>query len=241
MKQGTIFWLNILANFRKGELLLDIVKETEPFLRYPKVFSPLAENSYRRYTTFEIPGIQKLPSTFRGVEEFPWDGVLIDQSTRKFLLLAAFSSPEEITAGNGCSDMETEALIRDAFSAYRSKGDVSCWLTDYFRIAFPMALVQSLNDPCNGCLEGGYRAELFLLFLADDYTSTPVSIGSWEEFEREMWQRMMGEEGQAPRAVFPSVFSVGEPSVEEHHNTAQTSDRMDFGNLAFLGIHKHNE
>ena len=137
--------------------------------------------------------------------------------------------------------METEALIRDAFSAYRSKGDVSCWLTDYFRIAFPVALVQSLNDPCNGCLEGGYRAELFLLFLADDYTSTPVSIGSWEEFEREMWQRMMGEEGQAPRAVFPSVFSVGEPSVEEHHNTAQTSDRMDFGNLAFLGIHKHNE
>ena len=60
-------WVEIFANFRKGSVLTEIIKEEEPFIREPYWLSPLFEEDYRRYHTFEIEGIS------RG-EQFPFEG-----------------------------------------------------------------------------------------------------------------------------------------------------------------------
>lgn len=238
MEQGTTFWLNVLSNFREGELLLTAIKEKEPFLRYPKIVSPLAADSYRRYTTFEIDGIQQPPLLSENMEALFWDGVILDQATRKFLFLAAFSSPDEIKKRYPNQSLQMEAFIEKSFSAYNAKGRLPCWLRDYIGVAFPMAVVQSLNDPHNGCFTKGYRGELFFLFLADDYTATSVPSAVWQSFEQEMWRRMMGEGSTAPRGIFSSVFSVGKPIVEAKVPNARQEN---FADLSFLGIRRRDE
>ena len=45
-------WVEIFANFRKGSVLTEIIKEEEPFIREPYWLSPLFEEGYRRYHTF---------------------------------------------------------------------------------------------------------------------------------------------------------------------------------------------
>ncbi len=236
MEQGTTYWLNMLANFRKGELLLQTIKEKEAFLRYPQVLSPLSVEDYRRLTSFEVPGTVAPSKSFWDGDEILWDSIILDKATRKYVFVSAFSAPEEIMSDCPHQWDKARDLVKEMFSVYRAEGEVEHWLQGYFDIAARMALIQYFNDPRNDALERGYRAELFLLFLADDYTAVPYSTAQWREYEETMWRRMMGKEDNLPRSVFTSIFSVGEPLNPQKKEEAAPS--IDLSHLAFLGIGK---
>ena len=93
MRYNKDHWLNIVANFRKGELLREAACTHDQFLRAPVLISPLAKDGYKKLKTSELPHYSQGASE---VADILWDGVMIDEDTHKIVLLSAYCEPEDI-------------------------------------------------------------------------------------------------------------------------------------------------
>ncbi len=200
-------WLNVFANFRGGTVLTEIIKEEEPFIREPYWLSPLHGEGYRLYHTFEIDGITRS-------DEFPiagdgplWDGVCKDDISRKYLFLRAVDTPEALKGD--CSDIseEEKACMKQVFRMLNLDGDIESWYHEYYPVARELTYVTLLSDPMGKNMGRGFRAELVILSLVDNYLGEKTAAETWEAFFKEMIDRMFGPRG-IPYVVFTVLFSV---------------------------------
>ena len=200
-------WVEIFANFRKGSVLTEIIKEEEPFIREPYWLSPLFEEDYRRYHTFEIEGIS------RG-EQFPfegdgplWDGVCKDDISRKYLFMRVVDSPDALTGSAENLSQEEKAGMEQAYRMLNLDGDFESWYKEYYPVAKELTYAALLSDPMGKHLDRGYRCELIILNLINNYFGTKTTKEEWDAFYEEMILKMFGKRG-IPYFVFTVDFEV---------------------------------
>lgn len=191
MEYNKEHWLNIVANFRKGELLKEAACVQEQFLRDPVVVSPLAKNGYQKLTTRELPHI--LPSV-PGLWNITWDGVMVDESTGKIALLTAYCRPEDIEAA--CPDISLEQEISQYVTKWYPTSPAEPWLGQYYGIAQRLLALKELNDFTNPCFEQGWRCEIFVLNFTDDEGVTAATQEEWVEYYDLAWNKLfpLGDE-----------------------------------------------
>lgn len=200
-------WLEVFANFRKGTILTEIIKDEEPFIREPYWLSPLHNENYRCYHTFELEGISRGEGfPFEG--EGPlWDGVCKDDVSRKYLFVRAVDSPDALrgSAGN-LTPVEKDGMER-AYQMLNLDGNIESWFNEYYPVAKELTYAALLSDPGSKCLERGYRCELVILNLIHNYFGTQTAKEEWDDFYKEMIQKMFGQRG-IPYFMFGVNFEV---------------------------------
>ena len=200
-------WLDIFANFRNGAFLTEIIREAEPFIREPKWISPVHDDQYRRYHTYDLKEIRRGEGPFLDGEGPLWDGICKDESSRKILFVRELSSPSQICGDGGELSSEEKAAMEKVFRQLNCEGDLESWFHEYYPLASELTHVGLVGDPFNSLLERGYRCELILLNLIDDYLGTPTSGEDWDEFYKTMNSKMFGERG-LPYVIFPIAFQI---------------------------------
>ena len=194
-------WLDVFANFRKGGALSEIIKMEESFIKSPYWISPLYHEDYRRYHCFELPGISRS-------EDFPfdgegplWNGICKDDASRKFLFVLAQDDPAVLKGGGGAlPEAEREAMAR-VHRMLNLDSDLDAWFYEYYPLARALTYIALLAPPFGKCTEGGYRAELILLNIVNNYLGAETTPTAWDEFYREMAERMFGARG-IPHLLF---------------------------------------
>ena len=201
------YWLEVFANFRDGLVLTENVKEEEPFVRELEWLSPLHEEGYRRYHSFEIEGIRR-GEQFAPEGDGPlWDGVAKDVITRKYLFLRATDDPMSLKGDNPeISDAEKECMLK-VFKMLNLDGDIETWYHDYYPVARELTYVTLLSDPLAGNLGRGYRCELVLVSFVNNRRGVMTTKEEWQSFYEEMIGKMFGPRG-IPYVVFTVYFEV---------------------------------
>ena len=200
-------WLEVFANFREGALLTEAIKEKEPFVRSPRWLSPLYAEGYRCYRTFETEGLCAPPSFPLPGKAPLWDGICLDEVTRKYLFVRAVDSPAEL---KGCWEnisAEEKAGVEKAFQMLNLDGDPESWYREYGPFARDLAHVALLSDPAGGYLPRGYRGELIVLNLIRNYCGTMTDKKTWDAFYTELIGKMFGPRG-LPYVVFLVDFEL---------------------------------
>ena len=202
------YWMEIFANFRKGTILTDFIKEEEPFIKEPYWISPVYADGCRLYHTFEIEGISR-GNGFPFPGDGPlWDGVCKDDASRKFLLLRVADSPECLKGSCGDISEEEKAGIEKAYKMLNLNDDrMDVWLNEYYPVAKQLSYAALLSDPMGRYLERGYRCEFVILNLINNYRNVMTSKECWDEFYKEMIAKMFGDRG-IPFFMFGVNFEV---------------------------------
>lgn len=199
MEYGKEQWLNIVANFRKGELLKEATCGQEQFLRSPVVVSPLAKDGYKKLTTKELPHI--LP-TVPSIWDITWDGVLVDESTGKVVLLTAYCRPGDIEAA--CLDPERKKILAELIAKWYKTSPREPWLDSYYGIAQRLLALKELNSFADPCFEKGWRCEIFVLNFTDEDGVTAATQDEWGKYYDEAWN---------------SLFPLGDEDLSLFYNT----------------------
>lgn len=206
-KEQVILWLKVFANFRGGTVLTEIIKMEESFIKEPRWLSPLHAEEYRRYHSFELEGVS------RG-KEFPfadpgplWDGICKDDASRKILFVLAQDTPEALKGDGGAISAEEKAAFVQVYKMFRLDGDLDAWYHEYYPAAKALVFVAMLGGAFGGCLENGYRGELVLLNIVDNYLGVKTPQPQWTAFYEELAARMFGTRG-LPFGVFSVDLQV---------------------------------
>lgn len=207
-KEGVCnYWMEIFANFRKGAILTEIIKNEEPFIKDPYWISPVYADDCRLYHTFELSGVT------RG-EYFPfegdgplWDGVCKDDASRKYLFIRVADHPEDLKGSCGDISAEEREGIEKAYKMLNLQGDIDAWFNEYYPVAKELSYAALLSDPMGRHLERGYRCELVILNLINNYRNIETSKEEWDVFYKEMIGKMFGDRG-IPFFMFGVDFEV---------------------------------
>lgn len=199
-------WLDTFANFRKGSLLTEIIKLEDPYIREPYWISPLYDDDYRLYHTFDLEGITRGEFPLAGDGPL-WDGVCKDDVSRKYLFVRALDTPNQLKGG--CPDIsqtEKEQMAK-VFKMLNLDGDLESWYTKYYPVARDLTWTMLTGDPMAQYLERGYRTELIYLTVIDNFYGNPTSVEEWDAFYNQMIDEMFGPRG-IPYVIFTVPFQV---------------------------------
>ncbi|KAF5028501.1 hypothetical protein DSECCO2_658370 [anaerobic digester metagenome] len=206
-KEQVIAWLKVFANFRNGVALTEIIKMEESFIKDPHWLSPLHGEEYRLYHSFEREEISR-------AEDFPftgegplWDGICKDDASRKILFVMGQDTPEALKGNGGDIPEPEKAAIANVFKMLRLDGDLDAWYHEYYPAARALAFVTMLSSPFGHCMERGYRGELILMNIVDNYLGVKTSAAQWDAFYKEMIAKMFGERG-LPYGIFTVDLQV---------------------------------
>lgn len=194
-------WLEVFANFRKGGALSEIIKMEEAFVKSPYWISPLYHEDYRRYHCFELPGITRAADFSLAGDGPLWNGICKDDASRKFLFVLALDDPAALKGDGGTlPEAEREAMAR-VHRMLNLDSDLDVWVHEYYPLAKALTYVALLAPPFGNCTERGYRAELILLDIVNNYLGVETSPAAWDGFYREMTEQMFGARG-IPHLLF---------------------------------------
>lgn len=202
------YWMEIFANFRKGAVLNEVIKEKEAFIKSPRWISPVYADGCRRYHTFELDGLNN-GEAFPLKGEGPlWDGVCKDDASRKYLFIHVVDSPADLKGKcpDDMSEEEKDGILR-AYRMLNITVDSDCWFYEYFPVAKELSYAALLSDPRGGYLERGYRCELVLLSLVGNYRNVETTAAEWNVFYEEIARKMFGDRG-IPFFMIPVCFEV---------------------------------
>lgn len=194
-------WLEVFANFRKGSALSEIIKLEESFIKTPYWISPLYQENYRRYHTFDLEGIERAED-FPFTNEGPlWDGICKDDASRKYLFVLAQDTPDALQGDCGdISAVEKEGIAK-VYQMLNLDADLNAWYHQYYPLAKALAYVTLLATPFGHCMDRGYRGELILMNIVNNFLGVETTQAKWDDFYREMSTKMFGARG-LPYIVF---------------------------------------
>lgn len=200
-------WLEVFANFRNGSALTDLIKMEESFIKDPHWLSPLHEEGYRCYHTFELAGITRA-ADFPFADKGPlWDGVCKDNASRKFLFVMAQDHPEALKGDCGEITEGEKAAVAKVYERLNVNSDLGVWYHEYYPAAKAIAFVTLLGSPFGHCLERGFRSELIFMNLVNNYLGVKTNQAEWDAFYKEMIDQMFGQRGM-PHVCFTVDLEV---------------------------------
>jgi hypothetical protein len=206
-KEQVTHWLKVFANFRNGSALSDIIKMEESFIKDPYWLSPLYQDGYRRYHTFELDGVIK-------AEDFPfagdgplWDGICKDNASRKLLFVMAQDNPEVLKGDCGDISAEEEAAVAKVYEMLHLDSNLDIWYHEFYPVAKAIAFVTLLGSPFGHCLEQGFRSELIFMNIVNNFLGVKTTQAEWNHFYDELIGKMFGQRGM-PYVSFTVNFEV---------------------------------
>ncbi|MEG0874832.1 MAG: hypothetical protein RSB05_06105 [Clostridiales bacterium] len=191
MEYGKEYWFNVLTNFRKGELLISAITEQDQFIWNPVVIAPLAKDDYKRMGTFDVPQISRGEGNFWYDDGPLWDGVLVDESTRKVIFLYAFCYPKDVMGKKCPEDSQIKEDLKEKIIKRHKVEDTAPWLEDYYALTEKLLFIEALNEPKNQCLGDGWRSQAVILNFTDEdgYMAAPEQ--EWGDFSDKIWQELL--------------------------------------------------
>lgn len=205
MRYNKDHWLNIVANFRKGELLREAACAHDQFLRAPVLISPLAKEGYKKLKTSELPHYSQ---GGEAAADILWDGVMIDEDTHKIVLLSAYCEPEDIVkSAPAISESKREELKLKIKEWYGTESSDS-WLDQYYGIGEKLIALKVLNQGRTGCFEDGWRCEVFVFNFTDEEGVMAATEKTWEDYYERAWDALFPQGDEITDLFFNTVFSL---------------------------------
>ncbi|MDO4542698.1 MAG: hypothetical protein Q4C00_07740 [Bacillota bacterium] len=204
MKYGKEQWLNVVANFRKGQLLQEAVCGQEQFIKSPIVISPVAKDNYKKLSTCELPHFSGRDCQW----DLIWDCVMTDEATRKIVLITAYCTPEDVAVK--CLDMSPahRAELSAAIKKWYGQADPAPWLDRYYGIAEKLLVLKELNNKENQYFDNGWRCEVFIFNFTDSEGVIAATQEQWEEYYDAAWNDLFPNGDEETDLFYNIVFPL---------------------------------